>query len=178
MASIDLPRPLQDYFAFAETTPTRNGRRFSITLPYIRPDGRLDRLQWWYHLSVAKEMALGNAAADALRAEAIDRFGVHIERWLHNTRQDLYGNGAIPYVSVEGNRVVAAHQVDPAASEGLLPNGEDEVAGHVPVEHSAMEHSAGFEPNDADMNVGEVQDAGGTTPAESDHRPTNKSAFG
>ena len=173
MASIDLPRPLQDYFAFAETTPTRNGRRFSITLPYIRPDGRLDRLQWWYHLSAAKEMALGEGAADASRAEAIDRFGVHIERWLHNTRQDLYGSGAIPYVSVEGNRLIGAHQVDSAASEGLVQNGEDEAAGHVP-----MEHGAGFGHDEADMNVAEVQDAGGTTPAESDHRPANKSAFG
>lgn len=173
MASIDLPRPLQDYFAFAETTPTRNGRRFSITLPYIRPDGRLDRLQWWYHLSAAKEMALGEGAADALRAEAIDRFGVHIERWLHNTRQDLYGHGAIPYVSAEGNRVIAAHQVDSAVSEGLVQNGEDEVAGQVP-----MEHSTGFEHNDAEMSVAEAQDAGGATPVESDHRPANKSAFG
>jgi len=41
-----------------------------------------------------------------------------------------------------------------------------------------MEHSTGFEHNDADMNVAEVQDAGGATPVESDHRPANKSAFG
>jgi hypothetical protein len=173
MASIDLPRPLQDYFAFAETTPTRNGRRFSITLPYIRADGRLDRLQWWYHLSAAKEMALGDGASDALRAEAIDRFSVHIERWLHNTRQDLYGNGAIPYVSAEGNRVVAARQVDPAASEGLVQNGDEAVADPV-----RMEHSAGFEHDAAHMNADEVQEAGGGTPSESDHRPANKSAFG
>jgi hypothetical protein len=173
MASIDLPRALQDYFAFAETTPTRNGRRFSITLPYIRPDGRLDRLQWWYHLSAAKEMALGDGASDALRAEAIERFSVHIERWLHNTRQDLYGNGAIPYVSSEGNRVVAACRVDPAASEGLAQNGEDEVADSVPVEHSgALEHNA------AEMNAAEVQEAGGATPSQSDHLSANKSAFG
>src|SRR3977135_2136701 len=98
MASIDLPRALQDYFAFAETTPTRNGRRFSITLPYVRADGRLDRLQWWYHLSPAKEKALGSGAPDALRPEAIGRFGVHIERWLQHTRQDLFGEGAIPQV--------------------------------------------------------------------------------
>jgi hypothetical protein len=169
MASIDLPRALQDYFAFAETTPTRNGRRFSITLPYIRPDGRLDRLQWWYHLSAAKEMALGDGAPDALRAEAIDRFSVHIERWLHNTRQDLYGNGAIPFVSAEGNRVVAAHQLDPAASEGLVHEVEDPVP---------MEHSAAFEHNDAGMNVADVQEAGGVTPTESEHRPADKSAFG
>jgi hypothetical protein len=119
MASIDLPRPLQDYFAFAETTPTRNGRRFSITLSYVRADGRLDRLQWWYHVSPAKEMALGDAALDAVRAEAIERFGTHIERWLHNTRQDLFGDGTIPYVAAEGNRLVAAYRTDATMSDGV-----------------------------------------------------------
>jgi hypothetical protein len=172
MASIDLPRPLQDYFAFAETAPTRNGRRFSITLPYIRADGRLDRLQWWYHLSAAKEMALGDGAPHALRAKAIDRFSIHIERWLHNTRQDLHGNGAIPHVSAEGNRVVAARQVDPAASEGVAQNG-DEVAYPVPTEHNAA-----FEHNGADMSPAEGQEADGAIPAESDRLPANKSAFG
>jgi hypothetical protein len=115
MASIDLPRALKDYFAFAETTPTRNGRRFCITLPYVRADGRLDRLQWWYHLSPAKEKALGDSAPDALRTEAIARFRVHIERWLQNTRQDLFGDEAIPRVCAEGNRVVAESDHRPAA---------------------------------------------------------------
>ena len=147
MASIDLPRALHDYFAFAETTPTRNGRRFSITLPYVRPDGRLDRLQWWYHLSPAKEKALGDSAPDTLRAEAVVRFTVHIERWLQNTRQDLFGDGAIPHVCAEGNRVVAAYRVDSVASEGMLPDSE-------------------------------MQEAGGSTPTESDHLPANKTAFG
>jgi hypothetical protein len=147
MASIDLPRALQDYFAFAETTPTRNGRRFSITLPYVGPDGRLDRLQWWYHLSPAKEKALGESAADTLRAEAIVRFSVHIERWLQNTRQDLFGDGAIPHVCVEGNRVVATYRVDPVASEGMVPDGE-------------------------------TQEAGASTPTESNQRPATKTAFG
>jgi hypothetical protein len=121
MASIDLPRPLQDYFAFAETAPTRAGRRFAITLSYVRADGRLDRLQWWYHLSPAKEMALGDQATQMLRAEAIERFCTHIERWLQNTRQDLFlfDEGALPYVAPEGNRVVAAYRVDPAVSEGV-----------------------------------------------------------
>src|SRR5215475_1859484 len=125
MASIDLPRPLQDYFAFAETAPTRNGRRFSITLSYMRADGRLDRLQWWYHLSPAKEMALGETAVENLRLEAIERFGTHIERWLSNTRQEMFGDGAIPSVAPEGNRVVAAYQVDPTISDGVPPLGED-----------------------------------------------------
>lgn len=125
MARIDLPRALQDYFAFAETSPTRNGRRFSITLPYRKPDGRLDRLQWWYHLSTAKEMALGENAAELLRTEAVERFVTHIERWLLNTGQNLYGNGSIPFVSPEGNRLVAAAQVDASASEGLQPDVEE-----------------------------------------------------
>lgn len=161
MASIDLPRALQAYFAFAETAPTRNGRRFCITLPYIRPDGRLDRLQWWYHLSAAKEMALGESAPDSLRAEAVERFSVHIERWLQNTRQDLYGEGSIPHVSAEGNRVIAACRVDPSSSEGLAHNVEDEVGEPAEIEH----------------NAAEVHEAGGSTP-ESDHRPATKSAFG
>jgi hypothetical protein len=126
MASIDLPRALQDYFAFAETTPTRNGRRFSITLPYLQADGRLDRLQWWYHLCAAKEMALGDNAAAMLRAEAIERFVTHIQRWLHNTRQDLYGNGSIPRVSPEGNRVIGTSHVDSSLSQGLEPSVEEE----------------------------------------------------
>jgi len=153
MASIDLPRALQDYFAFAETTPTRNGRRFCITLPYIRPDGRLDRLQWWYHMSPAKEMALGDGAQDGLRAEAIERFTTHIERWLHNTRQELFGDGAIPSVAAEGNRVVAAYRVDPTLSNGMEPSAEE-------------------------PQVEQPGDAGGATPQQSDHRPANKTAFG
>ena len=99
MASIDLPRALQDYFAFAETTPTRAGRRFSITMPYLGSDGRLDRLQWWYHLPEAKEKALGDTALEGLRALAIERFRMHIDRWLHNTAQVLYGDGPIPHVA-------------------------------------------------------------------------------
>jgi len=168
MASIDLPRALQDYFAFAETTPTRNGRRFSITLPYVRPDGRLDRLQWWYHMSPAKEMALGDGAQDALRAEAVERFTIHIERWLHNTRQELYGDGTIPNVAAEGNRVMAAYRVDPAASEGLA---EEMVQSS---EDGSVDAAVVDDPP-AGMDLG---DAGGGTPTESDHRPASKTAFG
>jgi hypothetical protein len=112
-------------------------------------------------------MALGDNAQDSLRTEAIERFIVHIERWLQNTRQDLYGDGSIPYVSAEGNRVVAAYQVDPATSEGLPQTGEDDVADPVAIEHNA-----------AEGNAAEVQEAGGSTPTENVHRPANKSAFG
>jgi hypothetical protein len=154
MASIDLPRPLQDYFAFAETAPTRSGRRFSITLSYVRSDGRLDRLQWWYHLSPAKEMALGDCATERLRSEAIERFSTHIERWLSNTRQDMFGDGAIPYVGAEGNRVVAAYRVDSAASAGI-PAAEDDAP----------------PPPESDTGT-----AGTSNPDE--HRQSNKTAFG
>jgi hypothetical protein len=165
MASVDLPRALQDYFAFAETTPTRNGRRFSITLPYRKVDGRLDRLQWWYHLSAAKEMALGDHAADMLRAEAVERFVTHIERWLHNTRQDLYGNGSIPYVSPEGNRVVGASQVDASVSEGLEPSIEEDVA-------PAIDDAAAANSSDSEHSGGEA------AASENNQRPNTWSAFG
>lgn len=162
MASIDLPRALQDYFAFAETTPTRNGRRFCITLPYRRPDGRLDRLQWWYHLSAAKEMAWGDRAPELLRAEAVDRFVTHIERWLLNTRQDLYGNGSIPYVSAEGNRMVGAAQVDSSVSQGLEPS-----------------HEEGAQAVDEASSASAVQSQDtGEEAAGSSQRPNTWSAFG
>jgi hypothetical protein len=107
----------------------------------------LERLQWWYQLSPAKEKALGDSAPETLRAEAIARFRVHIQRWLQNTRQDLFGDGAIPHVCAEGNRVVAAYRVDPGASDGMLQDDE-------------------------------TQQAGDSTPTESDHLPANKTAFG
>ena len=126
MASIDLPRALRDYFAFAETTPTRNGRRFSITMPYVRPDGGIDRLQWWYHLTPAQEKALGETAADGLRTQAIARFEVHIERWLQNTAHVLYGDGAIPQLGTVGSERVVQPLATPqphsnAPSETLRP---------------------------------------------------------
>jgi hypothetical protein len=161
MASVDLPRPLRDYFAFAETAPTRNGRRFCITLSYVRADGRLDRLQWWYHLSLAKEMALGDCAIDSLRSEAVERFTTHIERWLHNTRQDMFGDGTIPYVAAEGNRVVAAYRLDAEASEGV-PTVDLELGDPPTIE------PAGSEAAEAD--------AGAT--AEHGSRRVTKTAFG
>jgi hypothetical protein len=119
MASIDLPRALRDYFGFAETTPTRNGRRFSITMPYLRPDGGLDRLQWWYHLTPAHEQALGAAAADSLRLQAVSRFEQHIDRWLNNTEHVLYGDGPIPQLAtIHGERIrrESAQRAEPAVT--------------------------------------------------------------
>ena len=95
MTHIELPRALEDYFAFAETDPTRTGRRFSITLPYFHGT-RLDRLQWWYHLTQEQEERLGDAVLQSLREQATERFEKHIERWLENTGQRLYAHAEEP----------------------------------------------------------------------------------
>lgn len=95
MPHIELPRALEDYFAFAEATPTRNGRRFSITLPYLE-GARLDRLQWWYHISPAQEQMYEGGGLVFFRARAVERFRRHIERWLDLTAQRFHGDEPIP----------------------------------------------------------------------------------
>jgi len=109
MLHFDLPRVLEDYFAHAETAPTRVGRRFSITLPYL--DGeRLDRLQWWWQLPAAQEKLGGEEIVAKLRADAVARFSRHIERWLANTGQRFHGDGPIP-------RIGRAEPAAPAGEE-------------------------------------------------------------
>jgi hypothetical protein len=98
MLLIELPRALEEYFAYAETEPTRKGRRFSITLPFYSGD-RLDRLQWWYHVSPAEELMYEGEGVAVLRARATERFRRHIERWLANTNQRLHGDDAIPRIT-------------------------------------------------------------------------------
>lgn len=106
MTHIELPRALEAYFAHAEIDPTRTGRRFTITLPYFEGN-RLDRLQWWYHLRRDQEQRYGDAAIETLRAEAIERFSKHIERWLQNNGKRLHGTEPIPRIDA----VVAAEPV-------------------------------------------------------------------
>lgn len=119
MTYIDLPRALEDYFAFAEIDPTRNGRRFTISLPYFHGE-RLDRLQWWYHLTREQEQRLGDAALETLRTQATERFRRHIERWLQNTGQRLYGEGPIPRIGPiempEPAPMSAASETEPSAN--------------------------------------------------------------
>lgn len=98
MTLIELPRALEDYFAFAEVEPTRRGRRFSISLPYFRGQ-RLDRLQWWYHVTPAQEQMFEGTGLLVFRVRAIDRFRRHIEQWLANTHQQLHGAEPIPRLS-------------------------------------------------------------------------------
>ncbi|MFO7304803.1 MAG: hypothetical protein C0P74_004705 [Gammaproteobacteria bacterium] len=99
MAHIELPRALEEYFAFAELEPTPRGRRFSITLPYFS-DGRIHRLQWWYHVTPAQEQMYDGNGLAVFRQRAIERFRRHIERWLVNTGQYLHGEDPIPQVTV------------------------------------------------------------------------------
>jgi hypothetical protein len=97
VSHVELPRVLEDYFAFAELERTETGRRFSITLPYL--DGaRLDRLQWWWRVGSVQERLIGEAGVLALRVKATERFQRHIERWLENTGQRLHGDGPIPLI--------------------------------------------------------------------------------
>ncbi|MDY0066898.1 MAG: hypothetical protein RBS02_10975 [Steroidobacteraceae bacterium] len=97
MAKVELPRALEEYFAFAETEPTRRGRRFSITLPYLHGE-RLERLQWWWHVSPAEEQMYEGKGVEVLRERAVGRFRRHIERWLDMTHQRLHGEDAIPRI--------------------------------------------------------------------------------
>ncbi len=110
MAQIDLPRPLDNYFAFAELTANRQGRRFTITFPYFEGD-RLDRLQWWWQVSAAQERVGGEAGMAALRRDATDRFRQHIERWLDSSRKRLFDGTPFPRLAV------ALESAPPAAVE-------------------------------------------------------------
>jgi hypothetical protein len=118
MPHIELPRAIEDYFAFAETEPTRNGRRFSITLPYM--DGeRMDRLQWWYHVTPAQEQMYEGAGLAFYRLRAIERFCRHIERWLDITTQRFHGGEPIPQIGSRQSSSVAAPS--PLRPEQLVP---------------------------------------------------------
>jgi hypothetical protein len=131
MTHIELPRALEDYFAFAEIDPTRHGRRFTITLPYFAGE-RIDRLQWWYHLSPELEQRMGDAYLETLRAQATERFRRHIERWLQNTGQRLYGDEPIPRigpcVAEVTNALDCANDAPTGADTNVLPWPADRVA--------------------------------------------------
>lgn len=99
MTHIELPRPLEAYFAFAELPSGRDARRFTITLTYL-DGGRLDRLQWWWHAGNGQLRVGGEIALDALRREAIARFRAHIETWLLNSHRRLSGGEPFPLLEV------------------------------------------------------------------------------
>lgn len=117
MKTIELPRALEDYFAFAEVERRSDARRFCITLMYFDPP-RLDRLQWWWGIGTAEEALLGEAGCAARRQREIERFKRHIERWLTNTAQRLQGDGPIPHIvrSVASGVAPAQTELPPAQS--------------------------------------------------------------
>lgn len=117
MLLIELPRALEEYFAYAETEPTRKGRRFSITLPFYSGD-RLDRLQWWYHVSPAEESMFEGDGLHVFRSRATSRFRRHIERWLANTHQRLHGDAAIP--RIDGLSKALAAQPQPTIEQAFV----------------------------------------------------------
>jgi hypothetical protein len=67
-------------------------------LPYFS-GSRLDRLQWWYHVTPAQEQMFEGTGLAVFRARGIERFRRHIEQWLANTHQRLHGNEPIPRLS-------------------------------------------------------------------------------
>jgi hypothetical protein len=120
MTLIELPRVLEDYFAFAETEPTRRGRRFSISLPYFSNE-RIHRLQWWYHVTPAQEQMYEGRGLFIFRQRAAERFRRHIERWLAITGQHLHGADPIPLVSPRCSESRAGAQARPLADVIALP---------------------------------------------------------
>ena len=117
MTHIELPRALEDYFAFAEIDPTRHGRRFTISMPYFN-GARLDRLQWWYHLSPAHEQQHGADILKVLKTRATQRFRQHIERWLENTGQRLYGAEPIPHIApIAATNAARAESAEPIVTQ-------------------------------------------------------------
>ena len=128
MPQIDLPRPLDSYFAFAELASNRQGRRFTITFPYF-DEQRLDRLQWWWQVSSAQERIGGDAGIETLRREAVERFRLHVERWLQTSQKRLYDGNPFPRI---GAPVAAESAPEPAqepeTAAGGLPWPADKVA--------------------------------------------------
>lgn len=97
MSHVELPRPLADYFAFAELEDNGDTRRFTITCPYLSVE-RLGRLQWWWRVARAEESSLGEGGLVRRKAREVGRFCRHIERWLANTGQRFHGQDAIPRI--------------------------------------------------------------------------------
>jgi len=90
MSHVELPRPLEAYFAHAELEGSADQRRFTITLPYF--DGtRLDRLQWWWSVTHAQQRMGGIEGLEPWRRAAVQRFRQHIEHWLVAHRLRLVG---------------------------------------------------------------------------------------
>jgi hypothetical protein len=113
MTNIELPRALEAYFAFAELPANERGRHFTINFTYL-DGGRVDRLQWWWHVSKAQERA-GEEMMQSLRTEAVLRFRQHLERWLVNSGRRL--TGGEPFPQLETIPVPAAPATEAATDD-------------------------------------------------------------
>jgi len=113
MSHVELPRPLEAYFAHAELEGAADLRRFTITLPYFN-GAALDRLQWWWSVTHAQQRMGGGEGLDPWRREAVLRFRQHIEHWLANNRLMLVGQEPIPQL----RPVPVEWFAPPAATEG------------------------------------------------------------
>lgn len=128
MLHVELPRAIEDYFAHAEVAPTRDGRRFSMTLPYMNA-GKLDGIQWWWSIGNVQQQILGDDGLAAHRARAVERFKQHIGRWLANTGQRLAGDGPIPVIEALPKWVAPAAAVaEPESPVEVVAWPDDKVA--------------------------------------------------
>jgi hypothetical protein len=113
MTQIELSRSIEAYFAFAEIEPNDRGRHFSITFTYLDA-GRIDRLQWWWHVNKGQERG-GETMLASLKQEAMQRFTQHIDRWLTNSGRRLTGGEPFPVLEARAVEQAAAAPV-PATS--------------------------------------------------------------
>jgi hypothetical protein len=119
MPHVELPRPLEDYFAFAELEGTSDARRFTLTCPYFSAQ-ELGRLQWWWRVSHLELSSLGDAGLAERKAREVERFCRHIERWLANTGQRLKGDDAIPRIEAMPAAVVEPPAIALPAEDSLV----------------------------------------------------------
>jgi hypothetical protein len=106
MTQIELSRSIEAYFAFAEIEPNDRGRHFSITFTYLDA-GRIDRLQWWWHVNKGQERG-GETVMAGLKQEAMQRFTQHIDRWLSNSGRRLTGGEPFPILEARALEQPAA----------------------------------------------------------------------
>ncbi len=121
MSVIELPRPLEHYFAFAELERHADSRRFSITLPY-RDGERLEHIQWWWRVGDKEQELIGNAGVAERRTKEIARFCRHVERWLENNRQSLIGDEPIPVLRRNTATAAAPHAAADTPSDEVEPS--------------------------------------------------------
>jgi hypothetical protein len=125
MTHIELPRVIEDYFAYAELPATERGRHFTITFTYME-GAKVDRLQWWWQTSKQQERS---GDAQICRDVAINRFKQHIERWLINSQRRLTGGAPFPLLEpcVAGLEPAA----EPVAKDAAADAATDEEAAYV-----------------------------------------------